>query len=162
VTSVRFQGQMVEDVRLFWQLPNTYHSTIQPHAHRGQSAKVRRAVTSEYPAEIKRGGQCLRYLPSPDALKRRYRSLKFRMGKYGDTTKPVYVYVGRHKRSQRGVFEINSSGFVLTEPNERLSPKAEQRYLADHGATHTQQAIDYWREETGQKDAKLGHFLKGQ
>lgn len=124
---VVFNGQLQTVIRLRWQLPNTYTALIEPHTHKGQAGKVRRAMNADLPADTKRGGSCRLYLASPEALKRRYRSLKFRLGQLGDVNRPVYVYLGEHRRTRQGMFEITNSGLVFTEANERLAPKYERR-----------------------------------
>lgn len=96
------------------------------------------------------------------ALKRRHRSVKFRMGELGDPNQPVYVYLGDHERSQSRIFEINNSGFVMSVVNERETPQEEAWYFAHHPPTWVESALAYWRHETGQDTAKLGHFLEGQ
>jgi hypothetical protein len=131
VARVSWRGQVQEEVRLRWQLPNTYHAAISHHPHKGQAAKVRRAVRAVFPASEKRGGHLHpMYLQSSDKLKRLYRSLKFRMGLLGDVNQPVYVYRGVHHRTKAGMFEMTNTGFLFTHPNERLSPEQEEAVLA--------------------------------
>jgi hypothetical protein len=130
VARVPWRGQVQDEVRLRWQLPNTYHAAISHHPHKGQAAKVRRAVRAVFPASEKRGGHLRRYLSSREKLKRLYRSLKFRMGKLGDVNQPVYVYMGVHHRTKAGMFEVTNTGFLFTHPNERLSPEHEQEAFA--------------------------------
>jgi hypothetical protein len=133
VARVPWRGQVQEAVRLRWQLPNTYHAAISHHPHKGQAAKVRRAVRAVFPASEKRGGHLRRYLSSAEKLKRLYRSLKFRMGLLGDVNQPVYVYMGVHHRTRAGMFEVTNTGFLFTHPNERLSPEQEQEAFTRRG-----------------------------
>ena len=130
VAHIRFKGQVRQEVRLRWQLPNTYHSEINAHVHRGQASKIRRAVNAVFPAPEKRGGPLPLYLPTPEKLKRLYRSLKFRLGLLGDVNRPVYLYLGDHCRTGQGMFEITNTGFWFTHPNERASMIDEYVYFA--------------------------------
>jgi hypothetical protein len=116
-------------VRVYWQLPNTYHALIETHPHKGQAARVRKAVNGNAPASKKQGGQHRLYF-TPDQLKRRFRSLKFRMGLAGDVNKPVYVFLGEHRHTQRRMFEVNNSGFVFTSASERAAPQVEAALFA--------------------------------
>jgi hypothetical protein len=133
VVQLRFRKRLHTEIRLRWQLPNTYSALIAFHPHRGQAAKVRRAVNGGHPAAQKRGGHCPRYLASADHLKRLHRSLKYRLGLLGDVRKPVYVYLGEHLRTRQGMYEVNNSGFVMTHPNERVHPQAENEFWFEQG-----------------------------
>lgn len=129
VTRIVHKGAVKDVVRLFWQLPNTYHALIEIHSHKGQAAKVRQAVKSESPASEKRGGNYRLYF-TPEQLKRRFRSLKFRMGLAGDVNKPVYVFVGQHRYTHRRIFEITNSGFLFTSASERVQAVQERAFFA--------------------------------
>lgn len=143
LAQIRTREGMRQEVRLMWQLPNSYHSSIQTHAHKGQASKVRRAVRSiDDPADVKRGGEKRRYFQSAKALKARQRSRKFRMGLLGDVTKRVYVHLGRHKRSRRGVFEWTNREQPLTGADERASVEVEAIYFGGEGA----ETRRYWNE----------------
>jgi hypothetical protein len=127
---------MAQEVRLMWQLPNSYHTTIKTHAHKGQARKVRRAVKSiDDPAASKRGGQTRRYFPSTKALRARQHSRKFRLGLLGDVTKRVYVWLGKHERSQRGVYEWTNREMALTRAEERSAPQKEEVFFNGEGAS---------------------------
>jgi len=135
VAKTYYKNRVREEIRLRWQLPNSYHAAITYHERRGQAANVRKALNAKYPAYTKRGGHCLRYLPSFEKLKRLYRSIKFRKGLLGDVRKPVYVYRGEHRRTKHGIFEITNTGFLFTHPNERAAPKREQEVLSKRGSS---------------------------
>ncbi len=122
-------------IRVRWQMVNTYRAAVEPHAHRGQSKRIRAAArTVEQPVQPKRGGHCLRYVSSPEALKRLYRSRRFRMGLLGDVDRPVYVYLGIHKRRGERIHEISNSGFVFTQAGERATPTVERTVLRQRAA----------------------------
>jgi hypothetical protein len=121
-------GSTTAQKRLRWQLPNTYHATLPSHAHRGQAAKVRRTVQTDIPVVQQRDGHCRLYYTS-ERYTRRCKSVKFRMGKLGDVHRAVYVYLGQHKRTQHGIYEISSSGFTFTDPNERARPTHERAHF---------------------------------
>lgn len=129
VARIYFRNQVEDVVRLRWQLPNSYHTTLRDHPKRGQAAKVRKAVNAMLPAAEQRGGYLLRYLSSPHKLKRLYRSRKFRMGLLGDADRPLYVFIGEHYRTKSGMWEITNSGWTFTHPNERLAAIREQAYF---------------------------------
>jgi hypothetical protein len=124
-------------------MANTYHADIQRHRHNGQAKKVRKAAQRTLdPADNQSGGQVRLYYPSPKKLKARVRSLKFRMGLLGDVNRRVYVYLGRHRRSQRGVFEYTNRGYPITAAEEREKPETEALYFAVEGAATAR----YWQE----------------
>lgn len=129
VARIVHKNAIKDVVRLFWQLPNTYHALIEIHPHKGQAAKVRQAVKSESPASEKRGGNYRLYF-TPEQLKRRFRSLKFRMGQSGDVNKPVYVFVGQHRYTHRRIFEVTNSGFLFTSASERVAAVQERGFFA--------------------------------
>jgi hypothetical protein len=137
LAQIRTTEGIAHEARLMWQLPNTYHSAVRTHAHKGQASKVRRAArrSIDDPAAIKRGGQTRRYFQSAKALKARQRSRKFRMGLMGDVTKRVYVFIGQHERSQRGVFEWTNREMPLTRAEERATPLVEAAYFGGKGAS---------------------------
>jgi hypothetical protein len=152
-----WEGKLYTEVRLRWQMPNSYFSATFSTAHKGQASKVRKAINAEYPPYSKRGGQCsLRYVMSPKKLKRLCRSLKFRMGLLGDVYRPFYVFLGEHRRTRQGIFEITNSGFVFTDANERAPIKAEKEYF-DALARRRERA--YREQEMRQKEAKIETFI---
>jgi len=129
VARVYYEKKVCKVVRVRWQLPNTYYSSTLSMNRKGQARKVRRAVNAEYPPVSKPGGQCLRYLKSPKAMKRLYKNLKFRMGLLGDTKRPFYVYMGQHRRTGHGIYEICNTGYLFTYANERLDGFYERQYF---------------------------------
>jgi hypothetical protein len=152
-----WEGKLYLEVRLRWQMPNTYFSTTYSTPHKGQASRVRKAVNAEYPPYSKRGGQCsLRYVMSPKKLKRLCRSLKFRMGLLGDVDRPFYVFLGEQRRTGQGIFEITNSGFVFTNANERVPIKAEKEYF-DALARKRKRAYQEW--QMSQKEAEIGTFI---
>jgi hypothetical protein len=123
------------EVRLMWQIPNTYHAALPMHSHTGQASKVRRAVNSiDDPADIQSGGQNRRYYPSPKNLHATHRSRKFRMGLLGDVNRRIYVYLGTQPRNKRGVFEYTAQAVPITHQAEREQPKKEAIFFATEGA----------------------------
>jgi hypothetical protein len=149
LASINTTANTAHEIRLMWQLPNTYHAAIPTHTHNGQAAKVRKAVHStDDPAVTKSGGQIRLYYQSPKKLKARHHSLKFRMGLLGDVHRRVYVYVGTHPASQRGVFEYTAEKHPMTHPAERETPQREWRFFAREGAAEQR----YW-------DARRGGFM---
>ena len=132
-----------QKIRIAWQIPNTYHADIQRHPHNGQAKKVRKAAHSTLdPADTQSGGQVRLYYPSQKKLKARVRSLKFRMGLLGDVNRRVYVYLGKHRRSKRGVFEYTNRGYPITSPDEREKPETEALYFAVQAA----ETARFWQE----------------
>lgn len=137
VARIEHKGKIHDVVRLYWQLPNSYHSLVKLHPCRGQAAKVRRAVNSETPASLKRGGNYRLYF-TPDQLKSRFHSLKFRMGLAGDVFKPVYVFLGQHRHTHRRIFEVTNSGFIFTDASERIAAVQERAYFRRQAAKFRQ------------------------
>ncbi len=135
LAQIRTTEGIAQEVRLMWQMANTYHSTIKTHAHKGQAGKVRKASRSidDNPAGIKRGGQARLYFQSPKKLKDRQRSRKFRTGQLGDVNQRVYVYLGQHERSKRGVFEFTNRSQSITSSGERATPLAEAVHFSGGG-----------------------------
>jgi hypothetical protein len=129
VARIVFKNRIQDIVRLFWQLPNTYHSLIDTHPYKGQAARVRKAVNGEPPVSKKRDGHYRRYF-TPEQLKCRHRSLKFRMGRSGDVNQPVYVFLGQHRVTQKRMFEVTNSGFYFTSASERVAPQVEHAFFA--------------------------------
>lgn len=139
VARINTTASKAHEVRLMWQLPNTYHAEIISHSHKGQAAKVRKAVQStDDPADNKSGGQNRRYFQSPKKLKARHHSRKFRMGLLGDVNRKVYVYLGTHRNSKRGVFEYTAEKHPITHPDERESMAWERDYFDGEGAVERQ------------------------
>ena len=89
--------------RRFWQRPNTYTSTIQSYAHRGQARKVRKSVNDVVSADLLTA-EPRRQNYTVEQHRRRVRSHRFRRGLAGDVMTPVHVYLGRHKRA--GIWEL--------------------------------------------------------
>lgn len=155
VCRVRIDDKPTEEiVRIRWQLPNTYTSSLKPHAHRGQAGKVRRKVTTDIPADTKRGGPCRHYL-TPEELKRRFRSRAFRLGLKGDVNRPVMVFLGMHQRSKQGMFEITNSGFWFTHANERVKPEREQRFFREQEQSRER----FYETRAVRKGEENGTFL---
>lgn len=143
LAQIRTTEGVAQEVRLMWQLPNSYHSEVQTYAHKGQASKVRRATrrSIDDPAAIKRGGQKRRYFPNAKALKARQRSRKFRMGLVGDVKQRVYVFLGKHKRSRYGVFEWTRQEMPITQADERATVPAEGLYFIGEGEAEHR----FWR-----------------
>jgi hypothetical protein len=128
VARIVFQNRVQDVIRLFWQLPNTYHSLIDTHPYKGRAAKVRKAVNGEPPVSRKRDGH-YRVFFTEEQLKRRHASLKFRMGRLGDVFRPVYVYRGQHRASQKRIYEMTNSGFWVTSASERVASHIELAFF---------------------------------
>lgn len=121
----RANGQRIEEVRLYWRIPNTYQVTgIREHPRKGQARKVRKLVNDELeqPADIRRGG-----LPSSKL--------------YFDDTKHLLAYNKKHgvklrylwrgeNLYQKGMFEPTLTGYGETFARERASFKKEKKYFA--------------------------------
>ncbi len=135
LAQIRTTEDIAQETRLCWQLPNSYHSTIKTHVHKGQAGKIRKAAqqSMDDPANSKRGGKARLYFQSSKKLKARQRSRKFRMGLLGNVNQGVYVYLGQHERSRRGVFEYTNRGMPITSAGERATPLAEVDYFSGAG-----------------------------
>jgi len=130
------------EVRVTWQLPNTYCTRhIRQHPHQGQARKVRSSVKdclSDQPLAL---GGMHRSDPEPPAIIRR--SEPDPVGRlYFDNAKRLQRYLKRHggirylwrgerryKFVRQGIFEATESGWVETEATERLNFKAEQAFF---------------------------------
>ena len=117
-TAAMEQGMVT---RRYWQRPNTYTSSIDPHVHSGQARKVRKAVNRAMSAETD-GGPWRRNYTVEQHLKR-VKSRKFRQGEDGDVMCPVHVYIGLDRRHEVGVWELMrpdpADPYPRTRPNER-------------------------------------------
>ena len=112
---VRFQGTWTEVTRLYWRTCNTYQvSEIRQHHKKGQAPQVRKQINAmlDQPANSRRGGllRFKRYFETPEGLKRH-------VNKYGGV---YYLWRGEN-RNGKGIFELNSTGFWMTDPNEYAS-----------------------------------------
>lgn len=123
LANIKFNGQWSQQARVYWQLPNSYHTqNIRQHPNKGQASKVRKAVsaTLDGPADRKRGG---------DHVSRRYfdnaRHLKDYTAKHHTIG---YLWRGEN-RHQAGVFEINRNGFPQTYARERAGFAQEEGYF---------------------------------
>ncbi|MBZ0296231.1 MAG: hypothetical protein K8L99_26970 [Anaerolineae bacterium] len=135
VAAVRFKGHVEKEVRLYWRMPNSYHTrTIREYPHKGQARKVREAVndTLDEPADEKRGGGSTRrrYFENP-------RHLRKHVEKHG---KPGYLWMGVNRYGRR-LWEINRDGFLYTHVNERLAPAAEEELM---GPRQVSRYLDSW------------------
>ena len=123
VARVKFQGQWQEVVRIRWRTSNTYQTSgIRQHPKRGQARKVRKAVNGmfEQPADGKRCG--------PHPLKRYFDNAKHLKDYTAKKLCIAYLWRGENWLGQ-GVFEINTTGFWFTWPNERVSASEERLVL---------------------------------
>jgi hypothetical protein len=112
-------------LRLVWQMPNTYIiKGIKTHAHKGQSKKVRKAVNVQLqqPANDWRGGSpvCKLYFEGSKNLKS---FLKEHEGVY-------YLWRGRN-RHKHGIYEATETGIWETQVNERMQFGTERRIKAE-------------------------------
>ncbi len=136
LAQIRTTKGIAHETRLMWQIANTYHSTIESHSKKGQATKIRKAAQSiDDPANSKRGGKARLYFQSSKKLKAHQRSRKFRMGLLGEVNRPVYVFLGRHERSRRGVFEWTNRGEPITSAGERATPLNEAVYFSEGRAS---------------------------
>lgn len=104
-----------EQLRLIWQLPNSYTvKTIKTHRHRGQSKTVRKAVNQQlqHPANLWRGGSlvCKLYFDRPKLA-------QHHLAEHGGF---IYLWRGEN-RHQHGIFEVTDNGWSETNSNERAS-----------------------------------------
>jgi len=109
---VRFQGRWREVTRLTWQTCNSYQvKGLRQHPRKGQAAKVRKCINDmlDQPANVRRGGslRIKRYFDTPEGLKRQ-------VDKYGGV---YYLWRGENRKGY-GIFELNGTGFRMTQVNE--------------------------------------------
>lgn len=108
-------------IRLIWQIPNTYKiKGIKEHPAKGQAPRVRKAVNQQLqqPANQWRGG-------SPVVLL------------YFDTAKRLRAYLNEHQgvyylwrgtnRQRHGIFEATATGWAETQARERVTFGTERR-----------------------------------
>jgi hypothetical protein len=112
-------------LRLVWQMPNTYIVRgIKTHPRKGQSKKVRKAVNVQLqqPANDWRGGSpvCKLYFEGSKSLKQH---LKKYEGVY-------YLWRGRN-RHKHGIYEATETGVWETQAKERMQFGTERRIKAE-------------------------------
>lgn len=108
-------------IRLMWQLPNTYKTKgIREHHHKGQASKVRSAVNEQLqqPDNQWRVGLPVAHLYFESA-KRLRAYLKDHDGVF-------YLYRGRN-RHKHGIFEATDTGHPETNAKERVAFGTERR-----------------------------------
>ena len=119
------------NLRLIWQMPNTYKTKgIKEHQHRGQSKRVRKAVNEQLqqPANKWRGGSPVVKLYF-DSAKNLKTFLKKHDGAY-------YLWHGRN-RHKHGIYEATETGIWETQVNERVQFGTERRIKAEHRLSMT-------------------------
>lgn len=131
------------DVRVTWQLPNTYLTrTIRQHPHHGQAYKVRQIVKlclEDCTATI--GGMQRSASEHPAMIRRNQSNAIGRL--YFDDSKRLQRYLRRHggirylwrgercyTHTRHGIFEATDSGLPETNATERLGFKAEYDLLS--------------------------------
>jgi len=147
VANTGFKGQVVEEIRIFWRLPNTYFvKNVRQHPHKGQASKVRKVVNRELdqfaaeqsagnmPAADMRGGlpRFKFYFNNEKAVRRHVR-------KYGGFG---YVWRGENRHGQ-GIFEPCRNGYVFTHAKERAGYKREYDHMKK---LVTPEVMRQWRE----------------
>lgn len=147
VANVREQGKVIEQVRVYWRLPNTYLiQGIHQHPHKGQASKVRKVVNAEFdqfsteqsaenmPADVMRGGlpRFKLYFGDAKAVRRHVR-------KYDGFG---YVWRGLNRHGH-GIFEPCRNGYVFTYAKERASGRREKAHL---NRIVSPEALRCWQE----------------
>lgn len=113
-----------EQMRLMWQLPNTYKiKGIKTHRHNGQSKKVRKSVNQQLkqPANLWRGGS--------RALKLYHNSPK-NLQDYLKVHDGVFYLWRGENRHTHGIFEATETGWSETTAKERVSFSQERAVKA--------------------------------
>lgn len=115
------------EIRLRWQLPNTYNpAQIRQHHCKGQASRVRKRVNASLarPVHVWRDGM------QGDKLEKLYWNDAKKLRRYLKRhTGLRYLWLGENPQ-QQGVFEATTNGWVQTKLRERWKLRAEKAYLA--------------------------------